>query len=394
MRALLFHILAAIALMLSLATAAAAQDLTCLTDYVAGTPYEPGADKDIATIEEAATRLQEVYALADLPAPAADAAAWCAFANSPAGSAIRLGMHVRRYGVEIGDLPDVDDGISQLKYDFSKLKLATRYDGVVCKFDIERDIEGKTNLLGYGKLTVDQGRISFTEATWLTKGEATPDSFRRSNLAITEKGTIVGRLLVYGMFVPDGAVPKAATDITIDGKDQKGLGKTEPVGEVKFPIEYIHRGKLSIVSCLDKDGNPIKRAFDFSKIKIATDLNSDSCRVNFDRLLYGEGQTIPQRIGTGRATLKEGRFTFATNFWQTQGPSNSLLADNIAISKSRDLVGIMDVYFVFPTKELPNPEYKTIVLKGGKQKLSEDMKGEVRFPIEPGIDGIVSVQCK
>jgi hypothetical protein len=161
-----------------------------------------------------------------------------------AGSAL---AELKSYPIGPLKLPEIDDGTGPLKFDFRPYKIASRFDGLRCRFSIRRFLD-KVEELGRGKFLVKDGHLNFENAVWLTGGDATPETYKRANLALTENGELVGRLPVFSLFLEPGMVTPEARLVTVRTKDSK-LGKTDLVGAVKLNIEPGLEGEIAVLWC-------------------------------------------------------------------------------------------------------------------------------------------------
>jgi hypothetical protein len=161
-----------------------------------------------------------------------------------AGSAL---AELKNYPIEPLKLPDIDDGTGPLKFDFRPYKLASRFDGSECRFSIRRFVE-KVEEIGKGTFSIKGGHLNFDRAVWLTGGDATPETYKRANLALTENAELVGRLPVFNLFLEPGMVTPEPHMVTVRTKDGK-LGKTDLVGSVKLAIEPGMQGEFAVLDC-------------------------------------------------------------------------------------------------------------------------------------------------
>jgi hypothetical protein len=382
-----------VALLLAACCPVAASDaVSCVQAFLAATALDPGpVDGAIGsrTIEAAAQFADQTGATGLPEFSEVTAPQWCDYGASEAGQDAQLVARLKVYDIAIeGELPEVDSGVGPLAFDFSKYKLSTVYEGQNCDFVINRKFSEGTQLIGSGKFTVEAGRLTITKAIWRTGGEAVSETFARANLAITKDGRLVGRMPVYHIFVPAGAVPRDAVAVTLDGTGGQ-LATAQPTGMVTFPIEWEFRGQFIVRTCAAPDGGLIKLAYDFSRHKLTNALDGKKCNLVIERVLIREGMQV-QGIGQAVATVDRGRLTFLTGSWKTMGPSSSFKIANLAITEDWRIVGIWDVYPVFPKPREPSEQF-VVELDGKGGQIGEDLAGIVEFPLESDTSGRIRV---
>lgn len=267
-----------------------------------------------------------------------------------------------------------DNRDGTVAFDFSPYKLTDKFDGSTCTYAIRAIFsDGNGHPMVSGKLSIAEGgRITFTESSWTEGLFADPNTLNRANIGITDKVQLVGRMPVFYLFPQEGEVPRGAVMVTLDPKGS-ALDPAGPQGIVTFGIEYETIAEMTL-RCQGPDG-PVKIAFDFSPYKLATVYGGYTCAVTIMNI-YGPDHTDP----SGRASLTidpKGKISFNVGRWMTDGPLDSFKIANLALTEDRSLVGVMDVYFIFPD---PNPHPPaTVVFDGRQGQFGEDLKGYAEF---------------
>ena len=280
-------------------------------------------------------------------------------------------------------------------YDFSPYELSSEHDGKECLLEIRRNVisEDRVEIIGTATANFKDGHLSLSKGGWRTGG--TPDTFELANLAITSKGKIVGTWDVYPQF-KDANNPRPFSD-TVQMEKSKGAIGANLEGEVTFafPMRDQISGELAIKTCKGAEGQYVKFAFDFSPYKLSSDFDGQKCKVSVSRILLDDGNKV-QAIGGGLATVTDGRLTFVSGYWNTRGPMESFFLANLGITEDRGLVGVWDVYPMFPDNRAPVPQSSTILMAKSKDRLGDDLSETVSFaiPEERMARGQVQLACE
>ncbi len=236
--------------------AAPVDDAKCVQAYLGNTAFRPGAATgklDKKTIAAAAA-LSEQFGLGDAlpPLSGETVSAWCAFTTSAKGVEVAAIGRLRIYPSELKPKePEADPGVpKQYAFNFSKVKLGHELDGRACNFSLSRILvnEKQTpDLIAIGKISVLDGRISFTKGQWLVGGTATPDSFVTANIGITDKGLLLGKMQVFHMFTDPGEPPHEPVLVAIKSK----VAVPENAGGQAwtFDLDSDTRGVLELGDC-------------------------------------------------------------------------------------------------------------------------------------------------
>lgn len=378
-----FALIALAWLALTLPAWAAKEDNVCVQAYLIETNFLAGtADGALGPKSQkaAADFLERAGLIGHLP-PLSDetAAAWCAFLASEDGKAIAELAALTLYDVEpIEGLPEFDDGVGPVPVDFSKFKLTDKFDGLNCAFAMRATFQdGNGHTFASGNLTFENGgHATFTESKWEVGDYAAPEAFGRANLAITEKRQLVGRMPVFHLFVQEGDIPREPVIVTL-GPDNGALSGDLPQGKLGFDINEADKGEMEL-RCQGAEG-PVKIAFDFSDYKLTTEFAGYTCRATVMNV-YGPGATDPSAHAEFKIDAK-GKVNFVAGTWMTGGPPDSFKMANLAITRDRRLVGIMDIYFIFPDPD-PSPPL-TKEFDGTEGQFAEDLTGYAEFKPNP-----------
>ncbi|MEO6014228.1 MAG: hypothetical protein ABIQ30_11685 [Devosia sp.] len=362
-RAFIFVI---IAFALLTGQAFAAPDYGCVTGYLEGTAYAvgPKAKQDLVLSKSAEfrSRLELEEVLAVLGPESLDA--WCAYLSSDAGIAAHQVARIDLYSISLKDLPDLDDGVGPMPFDFAKYKLATRYNGLDCGYVIADPLHKAE-----GRFNIQDGRFTFHDGEWFIGGSASSDDFNRFNVAITEDGSLVGKLPIYLNVVDTGEVAQETHTVVLNGKQGK-LGREMPVGIVKLPVDVDAPVKLYVVGCVTA-GQAVDEqyAFDFSGFKIDEKVDKMLCGLQIASL-----DPDPYSVGSAQIEFTKGFGKFGFGAWATNAPSSAYKRGNLAITTDRKLVGLIDVWRMFQEAGKIKPP-SLVVLDGKSKALSKDLKG-------------------
>lgn len=358
--------LTAILIVIFTGRVAAAPDYGCVTSYLEGTSYAVEAKAKTAVLlaraEEFRTRLE----LTDtLPALSPETVgAWCAFVTSDEGNVRRVVAALELYPVSLKELPELDDGVGPMPFDFRKYALASRYDGLDCGFVIGDPLHKAD-----GRFRIDGGHLTFHDGEWFVGGNATGEMFNRFNVAITEEGALVGKFPTYLNVTDPGEVAQEAHTVLLNGK-QGQLGHEVPVGIVKLPVDVDAPVKFYVVGCVTGGQQPEEQyAFDFSGFKIDESIDNIICAVKIDSL-----DPDPYLVGSASIEFSKGRGKFGFGVWSTRSPDSAFNRANLAITTDRRLVGLIDVWRMYQEPGQFRPP--ALVVLGGKDKpLQEDLSG-------------------
>ncbi|MEJ0011041.1 MAG: hypothetical protein WDM94_00165 [Bauldia sp.] len=152
----------------------------------------------------------------------------------------------KHYTIEVKPDPNFD--ISPLAFDFSNLKLTTRYSGYSCQFSLIRLDSDQPDDLAKGRIAFsDDGHVHFT-GRWNTGGMATPETFEETNLAVTEKGLLVGKMTVYAEYTDEGGVPQEPIIANVKVTDGK-FGDEAPAGTLVYRLNFEWQAQLNVAGC-------------------------------------------------------------------------------------------------------------------------------------------------
>ena len=139
---------------------------------------------------------------------------------------------------------------AQIAFDFSKVKISHNQDGNGCTFQMERvDVSNnRSQIIATGHVVIADGKLAFDRAGWATQvsPEAT-ESFKRANLALTDKGAVVGKMLVHFLFTDPGEVLHEPVQVTMSSKG--GIFDPAKASVLTFDIDHAYRGRMTINSC-------------------------------------------------------------------------------------------------------------------------------------------------
>ncbi|MEO6012374.1 MAG: hypothetical protein ABIQ30_02155, partial [Devosia sp.] len=144
------------------------------------------------------------------------------------------------------NLPEIDDGTGPIPFDFRKFKLSSAYDGIACAGEIYGNVGFGQFKLGVAKVTISNGgHLSFENGHWNSNGLATPDTFARFNLAVTDSKGIVGVMPVFNIVIERGMVPVPPAIIKMVPKAGDLTGDP-PQARVLFKIPDDTPGRLDL----------------------------------------------------------------------------------------------------------------------------------------------------
>lgn len=360
---------------------AAKEDAVCVQSFLINANFLDGtADGALGpkSLKAAEAFLERTGLSGSLPALSNETAPqWCQFLNSgQAQDQIELAS-LTLYDIAIeGDLPAIDDGTGPLPFDFSPYKLTAKYDGVACSYAMTAMFaDGNSHVFVTGDLQfADGGRVSFTNTAWTTGGMSSPETFNRANIAITDDTKLVGTMPVFHLFAQEGYPVPSAEIVTLKPEGSQ-LSDQLPQGNVGFAIGS-DKGEMKL-RCKSPDG-PVKIAFDFSPYKLSTSYEGYQCNAQIVSRFEDSGVEDP----SGTVVFKidgKGKINVDFGQWMTRGPISSFKEANLALTKDRRLVGIMDVYAEFPDPD-PHPPV-TISLDGSEGQLDEALKGTAKMKI-------------
>lgn len=358
-----------LSLLLALAgPSAAASDFACVTTYLADTAYQPAPGSEEPAILESAAFLRQRLDLADrLPELSSETVdQWCQFIASPEGEFLRAVAALQLYPIRLEGLEEIDDGVGPMPFDFRKYTLATRYDGLECGYVVAGPLHKAE-----GQFSIDGGHFRFHDGKWQIGPGASLDVFDRFNVAITEQGALVGKLPLYLNVVAEGEVAQETHTVALNGK-QGLLGQTVPVGSVDLPVDVNAQLKFHVVNCWPPgEAPPDQYAFDFSKFKVDETIDKVTCTVEMTHV-----ENPPAGpIGIVLMDFNKGFGSFGFGSYSNGNPSSAFRTANLAVTKDRRLVGILDLWWMYQEPGKVKPP-ALIVLSGKEGKLDKaSLKG-------------------
>jgi hypothetical protein len=376
MRALFLSILVALGLC---APVAAADDFGCIATYLSGSSYALGKAKSLTreAIEIAERFRTELDLDGKLPALSAETlTAWCAFLSGEGGADIQPIVALTDYPVAIKGLEEIDDGIGKVPFDFKPFKLTARYDGQTCFFALATPLR-----MAEGQFRIEGGHLFFGEGKWNTGGSATPETFRRFNLALTEEGALVGKFPAYLNIIEQGQTAREAF-MLVSGPKSGTLAKDQPIGTIALKAEVSLPVRFHILKCwLPDEAEPKQYEFDFSKFKLDTKLPKTKCIVSVATTNEPDNQ-----LADATLLFEKGLGRFLYGRWMTDWPPDSFKLASLGLTTDHKLVGVMDVHWMYYEASRYKPE-ATVSLSGKESKLAKGMPtGSVTFAGDVGTD--------
>ncbi|WP_029040418.1 peptidoglycan-binding domain-containing protein [Cucumibacter marinus] len=173
----------------------------------------------------------------------------CALFSGAEADDIRERLAYRFYPIELAD--GAGSGNSPTDYDFSGIDVATGYSADRCTFEIRRHLFSEpeaVNVMANGDLVIEEGRVRFVRTRWRVGGFSGPDDLiEQSNLAIRSDGQVVGRMIYYERYIPDGEVFEPPIYVTLPAHFDKTDGPVAN-GHTYFNANSWSEGSLRI-SC-------------------------------------------------------------------------------------------------------------------------------------------------
>jgi hypothetical protein len=233
--------------------AAVNEDVRCVQAFLLTTAFNPGpADGALGrkTVAAAAEFAESAGLAERLPVLSVETATeWCAFAQSDEGLDIAVVASLTVYPIEMDGTDTAGDESGLLPFEFGKHKLTDRYDGYKCGLNVVGDAPNSFATIGLATVTfVDGGHLALTKGLWFGGGLATPDSYGRANIAVTEEGALVGAFEVFNVIVQPGQIPPPAEIVVFKPADGT-LGAEKPEGKINMTIPNDTPGAFVLSNC-------------------------------------------------------------------------------------------------------------------------------------------------
>jgi hypothetical protein len=385
MRGMIYALLIALCLTGS-AVRAATVDYTCVKTFLAGTAYEVGKKAKPADIEKVAERFRITLELsAQLPLLSSESVAtWCSFLQGAGADELHKLAKLKVYTVDLSKLAAIDDGIGPVPFDFRRYKLATRYDGLDCRFVIADPL-----VKARGQFSIWRGKLTFHDSEWFIGGIAKPETFGRFNLALTEDGKLVGKAPIFLNVVDQGEVAQEAHSTVLDGK-QGALGKDIPLGIIRLPVDVDAPVKFYIVGCVSAgEEHPKQYAVDWGKNQIDTGFDGKNCSVTMKSL-----DPDPYDMGSFLISFEKGVGKFKTTYWSTRAPATAGDTAIFAMTTDRHLLGLFDAWRMFQESGQIRPP-ALLQFAGKEAALSKDYSGNYKFYADKNANvGFTVARCR
>ncbi len=224
-------------------------DVRCVQAFLAETAFDPGP-VDGLWGRKTGDALTSAFAQLDREVEGGigrnNTDAVCALFSGPEGSEIADLLALRIYPISL-DIDGDDLLADPTAFDFSKVKVAEDANFGFCSFTIKRYLfsEDVTDDIATGTLSIDNGWVSVTTARWRTGGFAQPEQLvEQTNLALTTDGKLVGRMIYYERFIPEGEVFEPPIYVTLPARHEKG--PTYPAGETFFHANGWSEGSIRL----------------------------------------------------------------------------------------------------------------------------------------------------